>query len=297
MRILQRLYSIDHLPVLPEVILHIQQLLAADEGDARKLATLIEQDLSLSTRVLQIANSAYFRSSDQRISSVQRAVAQIGFVEVANIVTSLSLMSALPLTAGTIDYRELWRHSLTAAYLTRSIADASQVEFSPADRAHLFLAGLLHDIGLLVYDQFFRKEFDVVVSTAQRHAASYLDTEHLLMPTESHATVGSALLELWKLAIPVISGVRYHHDPLKSPEKHRALTGVVSIAEYILCNWRLGSFEGSASEVDESVYRLLGIPVAILPDLYNIALATVSTSDLILALDRPKTSQELLKPI
>jgi HD-like signal output (HDOD) protein len=296
MRIIQRLYSIDHLPVLPEVILHVQQLLASDEGDARQLAALIEQDISLSARVLQIANSVYFKASDARISSVQRAVAHIGFVEVANIVTTLTLLRTLPLGVGMVNYKEFWRHCLTAAYVTRAIANASQIEFSPADRAHLFVAGLMHDVGILVYDQFFNKEFKVVVDTASRHGVTYLETEQLLMGNETHAIVGSALLELWKMAIPVVSAVRFHHNPSKSPEKHRALTSVVSVAEFILCNWRIGSFEGSIPEIDESILAHLGISASILPDLCNIAITTVSTSDLILSMDQPR-STESLKPV
>ena len=297
MRIIQRLYAIDHLPTLPEIVLHVGQLLASGEGDARTLAALIEEDMSLTARVLQIANSVYFKPSDARISSVQRAVSHIGFVEVANIVTALSLLRSLPLGNTTLDYKELWRHSLTAAYLTRAIADASQVEFSIADRAHLFVAGLMHDIGILVYDQFFNKEFKVVVETASRHGVSYVETEQLLMGNETHAIVGSALLELWKMAIPVVSAVRFHHNPQKSPEKHKAITGVVSVAEFILCNWRIGSFEGALPEIDTSILEVLGISQSTLPDLFNIAITTVGTSDLILSMNQPRTSQSVLKSV
>jgi HD-like signal output (HDOD) protein len=284
MSFVQRLYRIAELPALPEVVLEIQQLIGSNTADARKVAHIIEQDVSLAAKVLKVANSAYY-GPVQRTSSVQLAIAQIGFNEVCNIVTTVSLISQFPAKSTVLNYRQFWRHSLSSAYLAQNIGAMSESRFSVEERQFLFLAGLLHDVGILVYDQFFHPEFKSMVDEAIRNGQTFLESEQAHAGKQSHPWVGSALLELWKLAIPIISGVRFHHEPDKAPEKLKHLASAVFLAEYVLCSFRPDVFEGRIEEIPADVWEKAGLLPDSLPLLYENAEQQVARSDTILASD------------
>jgi len=181
-----------------------------------------------------------------------------------------------------IGYVGFWRHSLTAAGLTTIIADVMNDEGLQEYRQDLFLAGLLHDIGILIYDQFFHEEFTEIINCSLNEEKTYLIAENIISPKETHGFIGGALLEIWKLALPIIVSVRNHHTPQKAPENLRKIVSIVSLAEYILCNGRVGSFEGTFEEIDESVWELTGISPNDIESLFLKAEAEAGKSDILL---------------
>jgi len=282
MNFVQRLYRINELPALPEIVLQIQSLIGSDTADARKVARIIEQDVALSAKVLKVANSAYYGPA-QKISSVQHAITQIGFNEICNIVTTVSLVNQFPNRSTILNYHQFWRHSLTAAYLAQNIAKMSTASFSSDELQYLFLAGLMHDVGILIYDQFFHSEFKSMVEDAATQGQTFLQSELAHAGNLSHAWVGSALLELWKLDIPIISGVRFHHEPPKAPEKLKHIAAVTFLAEYVECSFRPDAFEGRIDNVPPEVWQAAGLLPDALPLLYENTELLVEKSDLMLA--------------
>jgi HD-like signal output (HDOD) protein len=291
--VLQRLSEIQELPTLPEVLLRIRSLITSDEGDASILARIIEQDPSLSSKILKIANSSFYCSSNQHINSIQYAVTRIGFNEIGHIAMAVSLIRKFTNKSDILDYKQFWRHSLTAAFLTDMVADISGVQFSPRERQALFLSGLFHDIGILIYDQFFHDQFETIVDLAMKKEISFLEAEHEISPNESHALVGSALLELWKLDVPVVSGVRYHHNPEKSPESFVPVALATHFSEYILCNSGIGSFEGTIEHGNKPMISALHINQDMMNSFFRLAEYEVDKSDLVLALETDNSNIQL----
>ena len=285
MNILQRMHEIHELPTLPEVLFKVQALVNSDEGTAASLARITEQDPSLTAKILKVANSSYFGPVHQRISSLPLAIARIGFNEVRNIVTAISCIKQFSKRSNLLDYKAFWRHSLTAAYLTKTIADTAKVTCAAQDRQFFFLVGLLHDIGILVLDQFFHDEFAEIMDYAMRKECSVLVAERQVIGKESHQFVGSALLEMWKIDSAVISGVRFHHYGLeKVPELHRTIAQIGYCTEFILCNSGLGSFEGTTEDIDKGVIDAFKLAPDAIAMLFNAAEAQVEKSDLIVAM-------------
>lgn len=255
MSLIQRLPEIQHLPTLPEVVLRIQELVMSEEGDAALLAKMIEQDPALTAKVLKVANSSYYGSSRGRISSINLAITRIGFNEIGHIALAVNFVRQFSHRSTILDYKKFWIHALTAAHFCRLIADEdAHGTFLPQDRHMLFLAGLLHDIGILVYDQFSHKEFEYIIDQALLNEESFLCAEKRIVPTETHGSIGSVLLELWKLDFSIIAAVRFHHHPSKAPENYRKFSNVTNLAEIFLCNTVLGSFEGT---IDQNIDELL----------------------------------------
>jgi HD-like signal output (HDOD) protein len=293
MSVLKRLYEITGLPSLPEVMLKIQHIVNSDEGNAQLLSKIIEQDLSLTAKVLKVANSAFFSIGNKRISSLPIAIARIGFNEIRSITMAITLIKQLSKKSNFIDYRMFWRHSLSAAYITQTIAKMLPKKLSNEDEHLCFLAGLLHDMGILIYDQFFHQEFEQIMEFAVSQEKSFLVAEQMIAGKETHQMVGSALLEIWKIDIPVISGVRFHHAFEKAPGNNLICVAVVYLAEYILCNWAIGSFEGTIKDINPEVWEVLKISPDSLGDMFAKVDAEVEKADIILAMEMNEKSSNL----
>jgi HD-like signal output (HDOD) protein len=258
MSIITRLKEIQELPTLPEVVMRVQALVNSDTGNAQELARIVSEDPSLSAKILKVANSVYFGGS-QRVSSITLAVARIGFNEVRNISVAVGLIRQFTRKSAILDYDLFWRHSLTAAYLTRDMAGLTSVRLADYEKELLFLSGLLHDAGLLILDQFFHTEFKAALDRSVLRDLPFVKAEEEISPDETHAAVGGALLELWRLEPAVASAVRFHHAPNRTPPNHLRYAALVALAEYVLCTRAIGSFEGEVEMPSPEVWSSAGI--------------------------------------
>jgi len=301
MSIIGRLNSIKDLPTLPEVVFKVQRMVFSDDGSAHGLAKLVEQDPSLAAKILQVANSGLY-ASGARITSVPTAITRIGFNEIGQIVMAASVVKNFARTSGLLDYKLFWRHALTAAHMAFTGSQICRVGMSKEERDGLYLAGLLHDIGILIYDQFFHDEFEAIVDYAGGKGISYLEAESVIAPKETHAVLGAALLEMWKVGPSAIAGVRFHHTPDKAPDKQKSISFIIHLSEYILCNSGLGSFEGLMRGQGGNILAQLNIDPDRLPAFLHDAQAEVDKSDLILAIEKPEPERSrghdwLLRPV
>jgi HD-like signal output (HDOD) protein len=302
MNIIPRLNSISALPTLPEVALKVQQLIFSDEGCAVKLSRIIEQDPALTARILRVANSGFYGSTG-RVSSVPMAITRLGFNEIGQIIIATSVIKILSRNSHVLNYRQFWKHALTAAHMAYITSRFSGTPFSPEERQTLYLAGLLHDVGILIYDQFFHDEFEEIMDYAAANEVSYLEAERAVAPKETHAALGAALLEMWKLTPATINGVRFHHAPEKASNKQKSIPFAIYLSEYILCNSGLDSFEGHILRTQEGcILKELNIEAESLPEYLLEAQAEVEKSDLILAIEgaepiRSRGSELLLRTV
>lgn len=240
----QRLSEIHELPTLPEVVMKIRRLILSDEGDAASLARLIEQDPALSAKVLKVANSSFYGGTTGPITSVQRSVARIGFNEIGNIAMAISLIKKFSRKSNILDYRSFWIHCLGAANLASAIAEKQGFPHGHEEHQDYFLAGLLHDIGILLYDQFFHDDFEKIHALARIKGASLIAAETMLAPENTHAALGSTLLEFWKITGLVVDSVRHHHDPYGSTCNGASIVYSTHLAEALLCAVTDNPFEG-----------------------------------------------------
>jgi HD-like signal output (HDOD) protein len=293
MSIIQRLSEIHELPTLPEISLRIQSVINSDESNALMLSRIIEQDPSLSAKILKVANSSFYSSPSHKITSVQMAVTRLGFNEVGHIALAVSFIKKFNKKSNILDYKQFWRHSLSAAFLTSMAAETSNIEFSPKEQQSFFLAGLLHDIGILIYDQFFHESFENVINYAIKKEISFIEAEKEISPIETHNMIGSALLELWKIDLPVISGIRYHHHPEKSPNQFQPISSATYLSEYILCNSFLGTFEGTIYNGNKDIISKLQITPESMNNYLRLVEYEVEKSDLVLALENDNSTFQL----
>jgi HD-like signal output (HDOD) protein len=192
---------------LPEIYLRLQQVIDDPDHTRDQVAEILSYDPSLSARVLRIANSSYY-GFPREIESVASAVGIIGEIDLRNLVLATSVagsMNALSYRGVNID--DFWLHSLRCGITARLIAKAIG-GFSPET---LFLAGILHDLGILVIYQ-----HDATLAAA---ISRQIDQQHQLRDQAErellgfdHAEVGALLLEAWGLSAELAELVRCHHQ-------------------------------------------------------------------------------------
>ena len=202
--------SIRVFPSRPRVYLELMRELRSVNASAQSVGELVEQDLGISTKLLQVTNSAYF-GLQQRISSPTEAVLHLGMETTASLVLALEVFAHFDhLHPHYFAIDHVWRHSQSVAESARRIA----IDMSATDEVtrDSFTAGLLHDIGKLALSINVREEYGGVLRLARQRGLPVWQAELETFRT-THATVGAYLLAIWGMNAPIVQAVAGHHMP------------------------------------------------------------------------------------
>ncbi len=223
--------GISHIATLPEVTTKILELVEDPSSTAKDLHDVIAVDPALCSRILKVVNSSFYGLPGQ-IGSINRAIVLLGLNAVKNIAISASM--AKMFRGGQLcpefSAKELWKHSVATATAAKLICD--DLKMGLGDEA--FLAGLIHDIGIMVELQHDRlKLIEVVQSlglTDGVPAKPMTEAEAELFGA-THEQFGSALCERWKFPQSLVQAAGFHHHPLDLESGGRRLACVVAIAD------------------------------------------------------------------
>ncbi|MEQ8767313.1 MAG: HDOD domain-containing protein [Planctomycetota bacterium] len=215
---------------LPDVAIKVSQLASQENAEVRRIEELIRVDPVLVGRVLRMVNSAYFglRSS---VDSISKAIIFIGLKNLRNLVIVDSLRDFF-IDDGNGDgfsRRRLWSHGVAVGMSAQLIA--SRLYGSPGEDA--FLAGMLHDIGLMVEDQLVSDDLNEAIRRyAQDESSSLVTLEDELVGT-NHTLVGECVAERWGFPEEVRDAISQHHDLFRNSEDLVELAVQTQIAEYV----------------------------------------------------------------
>ena len=229
--------KVRSLPTLPDVINKVLTLLEDKSTSAKKLGSLIAYDQAISSRLIKIANSAYYGFM-QEIATVQHAVVILGLKEVKSLVMGITVFDTMKGVGGgtSLAQDEFWMHSMGAALAGQIIC--KKVGGAPPET--VFTASLLHDIGKLILDVFFTHEYVEVLEKVRVNGASMVKAEEEVMGF-SHADVGGWLCERWKFP-PVLSlPISFHHQVEKVDENYLQITSIVHLADILCKRAQIGS--------------------------------------------------------
>lgn len=230
-KIRREVEEIGALPTLPEVPMRILQLIASEESSMGDISRIVERDPSLTANILRVANSPYY-GMRQKVGSLKLALTMLGMSEIINIVTSISIVRLFPTRRrSNFDRLKFWHHSFGCAAGARMLA--ADLEFDT--KGVEFVAGLLHDIGKLVLDQYFHARLREIRKLREKEGMSLLEAETRAIGVD-HATLGSWLAQRWDLPASLIESIAYHHRPLDvlalaPPSREPALTAMVHLAD------------------------------------------------------------------
>ncbi len=195
------------LPSVPRLYARLTNLLSSGEASATDAAAIVEEDMAVAAKVLQLANSAYF-GRRQPVSKLRDAVAYLGLDALRALALSAAVFQEFRVDPPIprFDLEALQLHCSRVAHLARAIAAEQE---QPMD---VFAAGLLHDVGLLVLATEDRDALTEILAAAEAEQRPTHEVERELHFC-GHAEVGAHLLALWGLPYTVTDAVANHHQP------------------------------------------------------------------------------------
>ena len=214
---------IRDLPPLPAVVFDLMNELESDDAGARLLADKIVQDQALTAKTLRLANSSFY-GMQRKVATIHQAIAVIGFDSVRTIVTAAGVIGGFSGGDHSIfNFNKFWRHSLGTAVCARMLAKHAHLN---PDQG--FIAGLLHDIGVLVLVSYSAPSYQQVLAHRQEKDCSVLEAEQAVLGVD-HAKVGRALAEHWKFPPAIQRAIEMHHAPARNDGD--LLAAVVHVAD------------------------------------------------------------------
>ncbi len=250
---------IEDLPPLPLIVHKILNLTQDEKTNTTELAKVISNDQALTAKVLRIANSPLYHVSSV-VTSISHAVALLGFRAIRNLALGFSTVDSFVESEGNRVFprQKFWEHSLACAHCCKAVADRIRHRFP--DEA--FVGGLLHDIGRMVFTQFFPDPFNHALGEAlvKRRSLIDLEREEIGIP---HTLVGKLLLQKWNLPPSLADAVEYHHNPRTNDGTDPAkidLSLIITVADTLTKIARIGfGGDGYVYASDQDVWK--GIPL------------------------------------
>jgi putative nucleotidyltransferase with HDIG domain len=215
---------INRLASLPSVHSALIAALEAPEATATGVAQVLNQDMAMCAKLLQLVNSSFFQIA-RRIISIEEAVIYLGFNMVKSLVLSLEVFQIDKPKLDGFSIDALQRHSLLTANIA---AELLQDKESSEDA---FMAGLLHDIGKLIFAQEYPDHVERLRAQMRTHERPEYCLERDIAGV-THAEVGAYLLGLWGLPDSIVRAVANHHMPSRDGEQSSLVLAAVHFADH-----------------------------------------------------------------
>jgi putative nucleotidyltransferase with HDIG domain len=228
----KKVNELNNLPAMPSVLIALAECLSqnAAKVDVSRVVELISCDESLAMQCLRVANSALFRRRND-VETVRDAVLALGLTRIRDLVYSCSLPKLFFDLKHGMPPVTFWRHAMGTALISQHFAKQLGVE----NYEKLYLAGLLHDIGILVNYLLFPEEFHKALVLAQTSEIPLWEAEQQVLGF-THCESGGVLADFWKLPPDIAEVIEFHHQPALSSFALE-MTAVVYLAD-LLCRLR-----------------------------------------------------------
>lgn len=213
--------SIGELPSLSVTYSSLTAALRNPDAPVERVAHIIERDIAMSAKVLQLINSAFFGLA-QEVTNLQEAVGYLGTETIKNLALASEAFRVfvphpqIPLSV----CESIQKHAHRAA------AIASKLPLEPKTREIAVVAALLHDVGALILASKMPSEFCAAHALAAERGCKLFEAEEQLLGT-SHAEIGAYLLGLWGLPNLAVEAIAHHHRPTRIP--HTGLDCAVAV--------------------------------------------------------------------
>lgn len=211
---------LDELPTLPTIVYELSRVINDPMSSTGEVEEIMSNDQSLTAKVLKLANSAYY-AIPGGVTSLQRAIAYIGYDAINQLVLSTSIIKTLGASpsknATRFEPKEFWKHSLGVAMASETIAKLVRHR-TPAD---LFICGLVHDIGKIAMHMIAPEVFSELLEHAAKNALTIEEAESAL-GTAKHTLIGRDLAAKWRLPAVFQATVAFHHQ--KEPARRTGLS-------------------------------------------------------------------------
>ncbi len=220
--------QVSEISTLPNVAMRIMEVAGDPDASAQELKTVVEADPTLCVRVLRCVNSPVYGLREE-VADLNHAICYLGFNAIRDLAVTATVCELFrsSRSIGTYVRPALWRHLVAVGICTRMIAVRTRLDgFENA-----FIAGLLHDIGIILADQHRHEEFQRVIHS--------LTPQKTLPETEletvgyTHCQLGYLVGRRWHLPSVVLAAIQFHHEPQLCSGADEAVVHCVSIANLV----------------------------------------------------------------
>ncbi|MGI9456183.1 MAG: HDOD domain-containing protein [Aeoliella sp.] len=256
---------LSELSSLPSIALRIIEAAVDEATDAEDLRQLIEKDPALSARIIRIVNSSFY-AVRQEVADLKSAIALLGTKQIRNIAITVFVARQFRPSNGqdSLDRTRLWNHAMAVGAISRLIATTTR----KCDPEEAYLAGLLHDIGLLIIDQHLSRHVPKIQSLIEGGETLHDAAQQVLTfdPSQLGAYVA------WRSHFPprLVSAIEFQRKPDEYDGEDRTLTDLVAVADYIATRSGMGVMEQSQPvSPSEDVFARLELGSDVLSDIWS----------------------------
>lgn len=206
--------DLGQIPTMPTIAAKVMQIVNDPHSSSEDVAKFISRDVALTSKVLRLANSAFY-GIPRTISSVNSAIVILGFNTIRSLVLSASVLKVFPAKAGLVsfDRKAFWKHSFMVGIASRMLAQHYRRK-KLVDMETAFSAGLLHDIGKIILEQYANEEYVPVLKAAKEKNLPLFMVEKSIIGM-SHADVSGMLIDKWQMPNELRNPIILHHSPLE----------------------------------------------------------------------------------
>lgn len=217
---------ISGLMAFPFTVAKTLQLTESNKSGANDLAKVIEADPVISTSILKVSNTVFFASLNRRINTIKDAIVRIGFGETKKIVMAIKVVELFDKDQDSLGFNRMnfWLHSLAVAILSERIA--KRMGTVSSDEA--FLAGLLHDFGVILLDEFYPTIFSTILEAATDNSSRFITTEDRILKI-THNDVTKELFNSWKIPETITNAIYMQPSVLHSDKAPVAPEGKLAL--------------------------------------------------------------------
>lgn len=251
------------LPSLPTTIVKVVQAMESETITTRQIEDLISTDPAIAAKLLKVVNSAYF-GMPRQISSISQAIAILGLHQVRNLVLGIGVLNALSgdSTRTELTLQKFWERSFGAAACAQLLARHKKLPSK--EHESLFVAGLLHDIGVLFMLTQFTVPYLEVLESSHENCEPLIDVERRLMNTD-HASLGGMLAHTWNFPESLEELIRCHEEP-GDPHDSPAFA-CIHVADRVACGLVDDECSGYPQQIKPEVLEWLDMSDEQLDDL------------------------------
>ncbi len=228
--------KIDNISTLPQILKKILNVTANPKSAAADLEEILKSDSAMTGKIIRVANSSYYGLS-QKILTVKRAVVFLGFKTVKNLAIAASVCDLFKSYEQINDFtrEELWKHSVVVALCSRSICLRAGLDIGD----DVFTSGIMHDIGIVIEDQYMNNDFARVLQSPELDASGMIEIERSVFGFD-HAALGESVAQSWKIPDEITKVIAYHHKPRAVPLKYRIPASIVYLADLLTAALKMG---------------------------------------------------------
>ncbi len=255
----------SNIPPLPDILSRLESKIEDPKSNISDIAILIETEPILAGRLIKLSNSVFFGGGREKVEHLHGAILRLGLKMILDLAYTLE-MPQMFLKGNTLDQNKFWQHSLAVAILARQLSHRIEHFYTEPDLC--YLAGLMHDIGILVFNYLVPQKYASFLKEAQGRDHPLEEMEMKAFGIAHPEMGGLFIKKWWPVPEQVASSVEKHYLRPSNKTKDHPVLLIVILANSIANNYQTGHEISSYTEpVNSKFLEEVGISKSALEDI------------------------------